>query len=353
MDVVVEEIDVGIKSKKKSKNKPVIGEWNGQKMILNQSINAAVDEILNQLKTLDLVKVNIVGNPSTGKTALAETLGHLIHSRADIHFLVRKFGRDDLKKFGDTLSTLEPTNHCLIFDDVSFMSAELSGKGQKTVEKEVTEIRHLPGGKDVKVVLIFNSHYTPAVSKFLRQSDYHIYTSLGSSDYDNLLKLTSGRYSRIMNTFQGNFLSSIKRGVFGYTLGKKTNQFVYQYRKPFAPILFFNGESLRVCVYPLRKWIKDPCAICSHAVGKNEVLSVKDAETLKESMSEKYGERVPLQALRALGLLQGINVYGANVKRCMKEFELWSDSHNVGFDQLLQTFNLSESRICLRNKTDD
>ena len=49
---------------------PITIEWNGQRMIRNHSIRAAVKDILTISESLDVVKINIIGNPGTGKTTL-------------------------------------------------------------------------------------------------------------------------------------------------------------------------------------------------------------------------------------------------------------------------------------------
>ena len=65
------------------KNAPTIIKWKGCDMIRNHSLRAAITEILNTTKSLDVVKVGIVGEPSTGKTSLARTCAHLIHKMSE------------------------------------------------------------------------------------------------------------------------------------------------------------------------------------------------------------------------------------------------------------------------------
>src|SRR2546427_1087141 len=90
---------------------PVTIEWKGERMIRAHSIRSAVKEIVKMANSLDVVKINIVGNPASGKTTLALTLAHLIHHIADelfhIPYAVRVFDKDDLLNFEYTLSTLE------------------------------------------------------------------------------------------------------------------------------------------------------------------------------------------------------------------------------------------------------
>ena len=111
---------------KKKSEVPATMDWKNAKMVRIHSVRAATKEILNMSKNLDVVKINIIGSPSTGKSTLAETLGHLCHTLADIPYTVKRFTRDDLLNFEETLATLQPTNHILIFDDISFLTSSAS-----------------------------------------------------------------------------------------------------------------------------------------------------------------------------------------------------------------------------------
>ena len=66
---MIEEVIIKSEESQRKKDKaPVTITWKGEPMIRNQSIRASVDEILKMSNILDVVKINIIGNPSTGKT---------------------------------------------------------------------------------------------------------------------------------------------------------------------------------------------------------------------------------------------------------------------------------------------
>jgi len=83
-------------------------------------------------QSLDVVKINLVGNPSTGKTTLAGSIAHLIHQLSmemyKTPFAVKFFSRTELVNFEATLKTLEGMNQVLIFDDISFLQATTDRK---------------------------------------------------------------------------------------------------------------------------------------------------------------------------------------------------------------------------------
>ena len=214
---------------------PVTVDWQNAKMVRIHSIRAVVREILNLSQALDVVKINIIGTPSTGKTTLAETLAHLGHKMSKIPYTVKTFTRDDLLNFEETLSKLQPTNHIIIFDDISFMSATAGKRQIDRIQKAFTEIRHLPGGQNVKIIAIFNFHYNMAVSKYMRQSDFFFYTSVGSSELENTQNIVGKQYTRKILDFRKINQQALTLGKFTFNLGKKGQKFTYEWRKPFPP----------------------------------------------------------------------------------------------------------------------
>ena len=122
-------------SKKKISNVPITIKWKNIAMIRNHSINACARELLQANVSNEVVKVNLIGPPSSGKTTLALTLAHLVHTLSKNPYAVKIFKRDDLMDMEKTLSTLHPMNHILVFDDVSWLSAGNSKQKIDQVQK--------------------------------------------------------------------------------------------------------------------------------------------------------------------------------------------------------------------------
>lgn len=339
---------------KRKSEAPLTVEWNNSRMIRIHSLKAVVDEIINLSDALDVVKVNIIGNPSTGKTVLASTIAHLIHKQARIPFAVKMFGRDDLKNFSDVLKTLQPINHVLIFDDVSFLKAEMSNKQISNIEREFTMIRHLEGGKDIKVIAIFNSHYTVAVSKYLRQSDFHFYTTVGSSDIDHLTKLMGRKYLRRISMFQKTSLEGVTKKQFTYTLSKKRKaKFTYKYRQPFAPVLFFNGFSAREVVFPIRTWVDRYCMTCEG--GTDGSQSKASMEKFDEAAQSKFGIGTVKQALRFTAAMHGFYSQRRRVKQAMTFIERFQEEHHVNLADMLKFYGIEnlKTRLIMTDEMKD
>jgi hypothetical protein len=316
---------------------PVTIEWKGVRMVRNHSIRASVREIVTMAQSLDVVKINIVGNPGTGKTTLAMTLGHLIHKISEelyhVPFAVRVFDKEDLLNFEQTLRNLQPVNHVLIFDDVSFLGAKADKKQIEIIKQNFTEIRHLPGGQDVKIVAIFNFHYSLSFDKYLRQCNFSYYTTVGSSELENMQRIVGIKYTPHLTKFQEMVNIALTTEQFTFKLGKKGKKFTYSYRKPFIPVLFHNGHTLRFVVSPKREFIDPICSVCVQArqVPMKDGLSV---ENFAKDLSYKFGVQIARNAVRIKLFQNGINVYPRQVKRAMEYIERYMENKIINLQEL-------------------
>jgi len=332
---------------KKRSEIPITLDWQNAKMVRIHSVIAACREILNMSRSLDVVKVNIIGTPSTGKTTLAETMAHICHDKADIPYTVRIFNRDDLLNFEQTLASLQPTNHILIFDDISFLSATAGKRQMDLIQKTFTEIRHLPGGQDVKIIAIFNFHYNMAVSKYLRQSDFFCYTSIGTSEMENTLDIIGKRYHHTILNFRKINQQALTKGSYTFELGKKGQRLTYQWRKPFAPILFFNNDTCRFVVFPKREWINANCPTC--AVARDGDLKVEmDVEKFNEEILHHFPESIVKAALKLNLFNKGVNCFSPRVKQASRWIEAYMKKGGANPEQMALFYNLVDRKTKLR-----
>ena len=328
---------------------PVTLEWNNAKMIRAQSIRSAVKEVINANQSRDLIRINVVGESGTGKSTLSDTIGHLIHTLAPIPYTVRRFNRAELLDFENTLSTLTPTNHVMIFDDVSWLKANAESKKLDKIQKEFTEVRHLRGGIDIKIILILNFHYSYAIPKPLRQAAFFAFTNVGSNEKDNLEKTFGKRWLPKITEFEKVDSETLLHAgteedpkTFSYPLGKRGIPFVYQYKSPFAPALWWNRRSLRHVVFPKRQWIDPVCAICSGPVAHDDV-SIVDLEALKADMLRQTGNEY-VTAVRVLLYQMGVNAFPAPVQRAMRIFQEYMKNKTVNPEAVLQAFGMKTVR---------
>ena len=349
----------------KKKAAPITQEWNNCRMIRNHSIRACVREILSVNMGIDVVKINLIGSPSTGKTTLARTIGHLIHELANTPFAVKVFNRADLMDMEGTLAKLQPMNHVLIFDDISWLSAGNSKQKLDQLQKTFTEVRHLPGGQDIKVIIIFNFHYNLSIPKHLRQANFFCYTDMGSSEIENTQKIVglknTGKildFVRVVQEAQTTGIPATSEtdavpGTFSYKItrdGKK--KFTYVYREPYAPALWWNRNSLRHIVFPAREWIQPICPLCTGSIEKTEKQQVDLAE-FKKSILENFTIGIVRQGLRLKLYQHGINTWEPRVKQVMTYIDKYMEHKLFNFEDMAKEFDLTVKKTKMRKKLPD
>ena len=332
-------------------NIPVVIPWKDAKMIRNHSIRATVKEILQVSKSLDVVKIGIIGNQGTGKSTLSQTLAHLIHKMSDVPFSIRIFDKKSLLDFENTLKSLSPANYVLIFDDVSFLGANATKKQIETIKQALTIIRHLDGGQDVKIICILNYHYTLGLDKYMRMSDFRYFTSVGSSELDNMQKIVGNKYMNKILEFQRIYTKALVKEKFTFRLGPK-GSFTYSFRKPFAPILFFNNDTLRYVVSPTRQWIDKICSVCSLYSSQEKFKSqVPIAQFITES-GEKLGEKHFKHAVKFRLLTNGINVLDSHLAQALRYLDRALEKKEINLEEIATHYDFKVTNTKLRKNLD-
>lgn len=341
------EITIGIQRTNNPDHLPKLIKWKTEPMIRNHSIKATIKEILQVSKVLDVVKVGIVGEPATGKTTLAKTLAHLIHKTSEVPFAVRVFGEDEFLNLQKTLDDLAPANYVLIFDDLSFLTGKATKRQIEEVKNVVTKIRHLR--EDVKIILIYDYHYTLGLDKYLRQANFRYFTSVGSSEGENMLKIVGVKYARKIQEFQKMFVQMTTKHKATFRIGPK-EPFTYNYKNPFVPCLFFNNYKLRYTVFPLRTWIEPICSICTE--GDKDMHSTVPILQFIQECEAKLGKGSFLAAIRIKLFTNGVNVYSHTISRAMKYLDKALEKKLISMEELATEYKLELSKARLKAKLD-
>lgn len=332
---MIETQKIVLKPKSESlQTKPKVIVWQKEKMIRNHSVKAAIREILQVSKNKDVVKIGIIGEPASGKSTQADTIGHLIHTMSrevgGVPYAARSYKEEDFIDIKKTLANLDPANYVLKFGDLSFLKGSYGSRKIEELKQAMTKIRHLPGGQDVKMILIYDYHYTLALDKYLRQSDFKFFTTVGSSERENMANIVGKKYYERVSRFKDMTTSMLRTDTFSYPLGDKW--FTYTFRKPFIPMLFWNEKDLRDIVSPTRQWIDPICSVCSMA-----------DDTLKDSAStdkiielgiRNWGPGNFKAAIKLKLHQQGINVYGPKVTNCSRWLDKLSTKTPVNLEDI-------------------
>ena len=332
------------------RQRPVVIKWHGTPMIRRHSFIAAIKEIVTFSTEMDYTRIGLIGDPHSGKSTLARAIAHCIHKYSKIPFTIKLLTQKELLDFENTLKTLTPANYILIFDDVSFLNANATKKDIDIIKQAITKIRHLDESTDVKVIAILNYHYTLGLDKYLRQSDYKFFTTVGSSENENVESQTGSKYSKLIKEFQKKRYLGIVKNKIPFKIGSKET-FAYKYRDPFIPVLFHNTNTLRIIISPTREWIDPICSKCSEATGMLTTSEVPINKFMQES-EDKFGKGAWESAIKLALFSEGMTTYNNKVVRALKYLNNCRNSKLINLGQCAAHYGLTITKTRSRAKMD-
>lgn len=320
-------------------------------MAASNSIRSVAKEVTSMSSNQDFVALNFIGKQSTGKTELMKTLAHLIHEEAKIPYNINYFGRNQMLDLEETVKNLTPTNQILLMDDIAFLNSTATSQQIHQIEQVMSVIRHLPGGKDVKIILMKSFQYSKALPPFLRQNDATFISSVDDNEIQNLEDLLGKKYRQKILDLKRMRVEAKLGGEndswFTYKMGTKGGKVVYKARDPFLPFLYSNQISCRIVVSPLRTWIKQVCHVCNPV----ETASVESKEAIKEFIEDfnrKFGgKQIPKTAIRIKLLQQGINCWSARTVQAVRFIEQFLDKKAFSLEDLAVSYELKPSNTHL------
>jgi len=349
----IEEVILKSQSNISKRQLPKVIKWKGVNMIRSQSFLATVQEIMDFSSEIDVTKIGIVGDPHSGKTTLGDCIAHCIHTYAKIPYTIRHFKKEDLLNFKETLKTLAPANHILLFGDLSFMGGDATKKQIEMVKQASTQIRHIEGGRDVKIISIYDYHYLLGLDKYLRQADFKYVTTVGSSELGNLENMVGSKYVGLIKDFQKYRLKAVTKKYWKLRISNdnKKELFVYKYRNPFIPSLFYNGDTLRLIVSPTRHWIDSVCSVCSEASGELQESDIP-IDKFAEQGETNFGKGNFEAAIKLNLYVNGLTTYGKHVVQALRWIDKARQKKKISLEQLATHYGLSVTTTRLRKKLD-
>ena len=303
-------------------------------MARSHSLNLKIQSIIDDQMSNEVTTISVRGKEGTGKTTLAKNIAHAIHTKAgklkpdksmyDEYtlkhirqmtkgYLILLLTADDLMHFREILESVPKNkNLILIFDDLSFQ------KQLKNIKSDLTKVRHLRNG-DVKVVLIYNFHYSKSTDKYIRDTGYIFITSISAEEIENLKVLfgRTHRHSKLVNTFNSIYHKFRRNRHITLNLApqKKTPVFVkYVYSNPFRIGLFFDSHAASFFVFPSSEAFGvDACTICnSEQIQRDDAIS---NDMLVDWLKMHYTDASLKQAARVLSYMQ----YGYDIRKDVQE----------------------------------
>ena len=331
---------------------PVTSTWKGVPFIRSQSFLATIREVINFSAEIDVCRIGLIGSMHSGKSTLSQSIAHAVHKYADIPYNIKILYKDDLLNFEKTLAKLESVNYILIFDDVSFMGATANKQQIEMVKSAVTTIRHLQGGKDVKIIVMMNYHYSMGLDKYLRSADFKYITTVDSSENENMEKMFGTKYSFKIKRFKAQRHDAVTNKAWFQPMAKDKPAFKYDYRKPFIPVLFWNESSLRQIIAPTRQWQDPVCSKCSTATGGENLEPEISIADFCASAEKAVGKGSFMTALRLSMYIEGKLVWGKSVQHAMKYLEKSRQKKVITLEQLAGHYDLKPKIYRLHKKLD-
>ena len=283
---------------------------------------------------------------------MAEAIAHVIHKESSLPWAIKVLYEQDLMHFEETLKTLTgDTNWILRFDDVSFLDAKHNKKAISQVKEAVTKVRHLEGGRDIKVVLIYNYHYSKGLDKYLRMADFRFFTTVGSEEEDNFEGIVGTKMMSLIKFFAKNRQQGVTKKYFRSPARMANNKkFFYKWREPFIPVLFWNNTTLRMVISPTREWLDPICSVCANATGG--VTSQLDIAKFCEESEEKFSKGTFVGVIKQFLREQGINTYSAKTVQARRYLDKCLEMKQFNLEDLALHYDLKETKTKLKKAFD-
>lgn len=325
---------------------PTIISWKNAKMVRGHSVNSIAHEIMTMSENSDMISLMFIGKQGSGKTELMRTLSHLIaHKFAKLHYNISFFGKEELLDFENTINKLTPTNQIIILDDIAFLKASASTQKMDQVQQILGYIRHLPGGKDVRIILMKAIQYSKSIPPFLRQSDMTFLSTVDDSEIKNLLDLFGKHSSEKIALLKRLRASVVKGNDFVFPIGRK-GTFAYKAKDPFLPFLVNDGERVKFIVSPLRTWIDPICQKCAPSIQTSQTKI--NLENFVNDFSKHFGKGIAKRAVELRLLLFGIHTQPKKVLQAQKFLDKVFDTTEINLEELSLAYGLTErkTRLC-------
>ena len=259
--------------------------------------HSLVNRIYKQNQIQDFTSVMLIGGMGSGKTTLCTMLAHELHKKGN--YVIKWFGKEDIREIDKIFEKLPPAPHVLIFDDVSKALEGMPADRKRQVIQALTEVRHDKGRQNArKIITVVNVHYMMSFEKFWRsQGGIKIFTDIQREELNNINQMTKGIYARKLESFLKICDDQFTNGKFTVSLTERRDK-EYITNKPFRFAMVLDRKGVRFFLFYL-----DGCVLCNRS-NKPEIRNKVDEDVLVDVVLEKK-KRSGIAILRHLVLTRG------------------------------------------------
>lgn len=313
-----------IKIKLPDNNTEEIAQWHNP--------HSLIGRIYKQNQIQDFTSIMLIGGMGSGKTTLCTFLAHELHKKGN--YVIKWFGKEDIRNIDKIFETLPPAPHVLIFDDVSKALEGMPADRKRQVIQALTEVRHDKGRQNArKIITIVNVHYMMSFEKFWRsQGGIKIFTDIQREELNNINQMTKGIYARKLESFLKICDDQFTNKEFTVSLTERRDK-TYTTNEPFRFAMVLDRKGVRFFLYYL-----DGCVLCNRHQRIEQKQRV-DEEVLVDVILDKK-KRNGISILRHLVLTRGYRQACSD-----NHYKAWCDivalceQYDVNWEKLANAIN--------------
>lgn len=187
---------------------------------------------------------------NTGKTTATFNLIHALHTMAP-EYQIHHYVKDKILELDSILESLPKKRDCILFfDDISFLLENLKKERVNEILHKLTIVREVldPDHKKTRCIIFLDFHYSYALLKAFRQTNFRVITSITDEERENYNKVFGYHNRDNIKEFARKYLSMMRYDKFEIP-SPNEQPFVYHTDAPFRIALVSNLGELHYMMF--------------------------------------------------------------------------------------------------------